>query len=802
MPVPNSLSDLYAAACFARGGLVRPDYHFPDSLLSAVALSIPGEQIRDELRTKFEDVSDADLTMALFSAFGADNDLLVDLHNSSVEEIFEILSKEVADRRLNYPLVFGRILHDQFIDNFGAIPIDALTPEQTQRLMALTPQGVFQIGQWVSGPFGLLSSLGRRLLQPQTCGPAIRCMRVVCNELHHIKMKTGVADSTEVYRHVRAFHPKSVDIAEKLEDVLVTYDEFYRVNHPGGLPWLLGNGFTEAELSLLAERVLDENTDGLRKRVNDLLGGSAAKRPAAHIVRSLGHADLLQMLLVLDDVSLVKSIEAAIEEKLIVLSPTEVRRSFENQHINGGYFKVDVEASTLGVRFVPKRHDLTEPRMLAVIRAVFSGKYESALSWQLRNEPGGSSFEKLEKCLEDQDPRDLLHRLLFSSQEALERAFSVLEYGRFSLPAADNVEEQLIEKMLWKLGSPLPTPKPPYASLDRHISRLSRATAAGYPDEDARIIAIRDAGMSMFVELEELLRSASQFACWALLNDHYGMHPFERFRYSKNRAVALSNQIYGEEAAERGSSFPYDPTAGNTLSVLISAFRVLAEVCDQRAGSAERYIRPAWQIPTFSNHSDVQKFPLQHTSLFFDLHAAWRERLLDSLRSATLSLTRTDICEVRNSLGHPRETFPKNERLTNVVKAIQDAVACLTSVGLMPIIRKYSGETIDRFNRRRIRMADGYGDEIILTAPNQLMMLNMPSYSVPQIAVQGAYLEGSLQPARFEVADDSEWTEAWHDVGLIDSWLNRGEIVPITEELAVEASSSEQGASGASARLY
>ena len=512
---------------------------------------------------------------------------------------------------------------------------------------------------------------------------------------------------------------------------------------------------------------------------------------------------MLQMLFLLDDHTLVESIETAIEDNRIALSLTEVRRSFENHHIAGGYFKVNAEASSLGVRFVPTRYDLTEPRMLAVIRAVFSGEHERELSWQLRNEPGGTPFEKLERCLGQQDPKALLHRLLFSSQEALDRTFKVLEYGRFSVPNTDGAEEQLLERILWKLGSPLPTPPPPYAKLDRHISRLVRATEADYPDEDARVIAIRDAGMSLFVELEELLRAASEFACWAPLNDHYGMHPFERFRYSRNRASELSNRVYSEEAAERGTSFPYDPAARNTLSTFIGAFRVLAEVCEQRSINIEKYARSAWQIPAFSNHSDVQKFSLLHTSLFLDLHSTCRERLLDALRSATLSLTRTDICEVRNSLGHPRESFPSNKMLIEAVKAIQDAVACLTSAGLMPIIRKYSGESVDRFGRRRISMSDGYGNEVILTAPHQLAMINLPPYSVPQIVVQGAFLDSSLQAARFEVADDSKWAEGWHDVGLIDSWLNPDELTLASEKLAAaETAPEDSSVSATSARLH
>lgn len=714
----------------------------------------------------------------LLAHFGAGDDLLVNTQSSSVDKIFEILSKEIAERRINYPLVFGRALHDEFIENFGATPIEQLTPEQTQRLIALTPQGVFQVEEWVSGPLGLLRSAQRRYLRPQSCGPVIRCRQVGCNELHHILMRTSETDLAPAYTYLATEYPVSVDLQQKLVNILLPDDDYYRVNHPGALPWLIGNGFTDDELSRLFEDMLARNVGGLRERVNTLLGGSTPKKAPTVIVNALNYAELIQALLLLDDVSLVDSIESAIDERLIELSSTEVRRSFENRHLNGGRFKVDAEASRLGVRFIPQRN-VTEPRMLAVIRAAFDG-YETALSWQLRNEPGADSLSKLERCLEEQDPRKLLRMILFSSQESLERTFSVLKYGRFRLPSSNNADEALVEKIMWKLGSPLPTPMPAQATLERLTVQMLNTIAVDYPDDESRITAIRNVGINMFVELEDLLRACSNFACWALLNDHYDLHPFDRFRYYESHARAFAAKLFGDEAAKRGDAFPYDPTTGNVLSVLINSFRVLADICGSRLRDRKEYIRPSWQIPAFSNHSDVQQFPLQHTTLFLDLRPESQQRLIDCLRSVALALTRTDVCERRNSLGHPREFFPSNEKLAESVQAIRTAIGFLSSEGLIPTIRQYAGEDIDKFNRRRIRMADGRGDDVRLTAPNQLMMIDLPSYLSPQIIVQDALFAGTLQPARFEVANDSAWAEKWHDVGRIDSWLNRRDssIVP------------------------
>jgi hypothetical protein len=802
----SPLSDLLAASRFTRVCLLGPGYHFPDEIALALDFSEHGDRLRAEVKEKFPDLAEGDISAGLLAAFAASDNILVNAESSSVDKIFQILSKEIRERRMNYPLIFGRALHDQFIDNFGATPIQKLTPEQTQRLVAMTPQGIFQMEEWVSGPFGLIKSAGRRYLPPQNCGPVIRCTLVSCNALHHISMQTSPTDASKAYSYTMETAPTSVEMSTTLTDILLPDDEYFRVNHPGGLPWLLGNGFTHDEVTRLAEHVLSENIGGLRQLANNLIGGSAAKRAPTVLLGTLSHPAIIQLLLLLDDVQLVNSIEDAIDGDLIRLSPTEVRRSFENRHLNGGRFGVDAEASRLGVRFIPERN-MTEPRMLALIREVFSGPYEGALRWQLRNEPGGDSLYKLERCLEDQDPRDLLARILFSAQDALERTFEVLKYGRFELPATSEAEQSLLQKILWKLGSPLPTPPPPYAALEQFMSQILISAKMDQANEESRITAIRNIGMNMFVALEALLRSCSDFSCWALLNDHYDLHPFDRFRYFKSHGEDFALGIFGEEAKERGAAFPYNPTGGNTLSVLIASFRVLAEVCEARLVNPDSYIRPDWQVPTFANHSDVQNFPLLHTTLFLDLRPDCQQRLIDSLRAVTLTLTRVDVCEIRNSLGHPRETFPSNETIVEAVQAIRNALGVLVSEGLAPVIRKYSGESIDKFNRRRIRVADGDGNEVSLAAPNQLMLLNLPPYLVPQIVVLDAFFAGSLQPARFEVSDDSAWADMWHDVGLINSWLNRSESTVIPDEVAVDAdadgiANSGNPAASATLRLY
>ncbi|MEU4367487.1 hypothetical protein [Micromonospora chersina] len=775
MNMSEAIADLLAARRFAQVCILPPDYHFPNELELGIGLTAAGERWQRELLAAYTNLTASDASAVLLAAHAADNEVLIDPSNSSTETIIRILGGEIRERRINYPFLFGRELDDKFVENFGSVPIRAMSPQQTQRLLQLTPQGVFQLHEWVTGPFGLIRSMGRRFLPPQTCGPTIRCTEIACGKLHHIDMRTSDTAAADAFTKISEVAPIAVNLGRHLEDIEIPDSEFYRANHPGGLPWLLGNGFTHAELLKLTEQVLANNHGGLRERVNGLLGGSASKKSAGTLAGLLTFAQIMQVLLLLDDALLVEAIEGAINRGAILLAPTEVRRSFESRHLSGGHYRADAEASALGVRFVPTTREYAESRTLALIKSVFSGEHEKELNWQLRNEVGSDSLEKLERSLFEADPQDLIRKLLFSSRESIERAFGVLQFGQFELPESEEAEIALVEKILWKLGHPLPAPKPMHNVVNQHTTELVRAAQMDYASDEARTVAIRSAGMNLFVELEEFLRACSEFACWSLLNDHYDLHPLNRFRYSAKRATEFARKIYQDAADERGPAFPYDASGKNTLSVLIASFRVLAEICEFRIDHKDDFLRPAWQFPTYAKHSDLQDFPLLHTALILDLRPERTQRLIDTLKTVTLILTRTDICEARNSLGHSRERFPTAEKLVEAAEAIRSAIEALNLEGLLPTIRQFIGETEDRFSRRWIKMSDGAGDEVLVTAPNQVMSLGLPPYRVPQIVARGAVLSGTLQPARFGVMDDSEWAELWRNVGLIDSWLNPNE---------------------------
>lgn len=771
------MRNLLAASRFTAACLLGPEYHFPDRLVGAIGLTPAGERLRDLATARFPDTSASDVYAALLALFSRGGDILVDPAASSGEELLGMLGGEVRERRINFPFVFGRELADRFVAEYGAEPIALMDKAQSVALAAVTSQGVYHIDHWVTGPFGILRAAGHRHLAPQTCGPAIRCRDIACATLHHVTMQTSDTDADEVYQYLRKTAPATnPELSQRLIDIEIPDEGYYRMNHPGGLPWLLGNGLTEDEVVGVMVRALNENLGDLWRVVKanlDPVHGSAPE----NVTAGLSLAEKLQLLLTLSDEDLVRAIESAIDSGAVELSRTEVRRSFENRHLHSGAFRVDAEASHLGVRFVPK--DAAGPLpILTLIKKVFSDGYQADLAWQLRNSSEGvDALDRLEALLVTGDPRAVLHQLLFSSPGALERGFEHLRYGRFDRPSGAAEEQALLDRILWKLGNPLPAPPSAHSPLMSRVGDVKAACLERHADPDHHVNAVRGAAVNMFVALEELLTLTVDYCCWALLNDHYGDHPFERFRYSPKRAASYSRPLLEAAAAQRESGPGFDGSRRNTLAPLVSALRLIADLCEQRLGESDKYLRPHWQTPTYAQYSDVQEFPLRHTALFLDLRESSRERLVGSLRAAALALTRTDISQIRNQVTHFSDAL-SDDGLLAATDAIQDTVRALVEEGLLANVHQYAGEETDSLNRRRIRMADGSGTQVHLHAPHQLDSLGLPTYAEPQLILRSALFEGSRQPVRFAVPSDSRWTELWHEAGLIQSWLMRADEEP------------------------
>ena len=332
-----------------------------------------------------------------------------------------------------------------------------------------------------------------------------------------------------------------------------------------------------------------------------------------------------------------------------------------------------------------------------------------------------------------------------------------MQYGNFELPSNPDSDQELIQKILWKLGNGLPAPSPREHRVTERITLFRHVSTKEKDRTESGIDNIRSAGINMFVEFEALLADIIDYSCWMLLSDHYSSNRLLRFVYRKKVAQQFSRPLLMTRA--RQGSFEFKDDGSNSLGTLIEALRVIASLCDEAVGARPDFVRSADMIPFVDVFSDVFSFPFLHTKLILDIDPAKVTAVLNTLRSAASELEAAGVPSVRNGMGHPRPAFPTDEDVVKCCLGIERALTIMQADGILPTVYVRVDRTMDSFGRITTTMTDGDGRCVKLADPSEIALSGMPSLNVPQMIITGLYLERSSQPLRLAYVEETRFTD-------------------------------------------
>jgi len=379
------LLDVLQLRTFLVDSILARDYKIPDEINNAIALSPSGTRIHQALITK-QHVPAKEARLICFLTL-AHVDLLVDLEKTDIEAIRASIHQQVVDRQLLFPFVFGRELYDQaarlFDDERGQ-----LSYEDTLRLLEALPTGVFQLEQYVSGPYGLLQSPTRRWIEPTTDVPMFHCADLSCNEVHTCRLSTD--SRAPINEHRPKVHKllmaESADpsawgsfFSEIAGLVAVAYDD----RSAATLPYLLGDGLSTRELRTLVADLLDSTKGEFRAAVASL----GIKGQAEAAIADETRAQLLQLALLARDETLVATIDRLTADGAIKVPPGEVRAPVVNNRARSGRYGLQGELGQFGVRFHAKGAVLAPLRLRRLVDRLYLLDQDhdiSELEWQLR----------------------------------------------------------------------------------------------------------------------------------------------------------------------------------------------------------------------------------------------------------------------------------------------------------------------------------------------------------------------------------------------------------------------------------
>ncbi len=762
----GSAETLTSLSKFMTACLLPEEYNFPSELAELIVLSPRGQELVDSVHRDNSGIGEADVKAASLASYAAGDVLLINAEATNDEALCSLLTREIAEKRIRYPWVYGRQLDRHYAALYaGAAPVNALPAGQSYRLLDGVPQGVAQVRDMIIGPFGILRSEELRFSPPMSCGPSYRCSVIGCTVAHHVRLTTGTTPAGTFFRQLVERYPPTERTSTQVVDWLQPDDRAYDPFNTDSLSWLLGNGLTDSEQKSLLARLVTRVSGGTVDRLAaaDLLGQNRRQFGAA--VDGLDSAQVLQLLLTFSTGDIASHLEGLVDSGEIKLSPGEIRLPVLQRHARGGgAFDTTIELSRAGLRLRPT---LRVPLLRTFLRAIYRAEQED-LDYLLRDYPGTSPFDRLDAFLRAVDGREVLRRLVFVSRSTLLRAFDEVRFGRLAVPKNDEESHALEARLLWKLGG---APEPP-ASPDARLVQFGntfRAAIAAAPVEpnEEWFTSVRSAGMDFFVEAEAVLTSTVAFTGWLLTFDHFSQWQ-DRYRFSRARAQRWTTRLLNDAQTE-GFSFN---ERGNPMGTLLQASGMLADLTEATLEHEADYRRA--RIPSYAAHTEAQVFPFRHTRLACDLADPAAQEIVAALRSVQSQFSRGDVAGTRNRLGHPPSTFPTPEELGRALEGALAGIGNGHGLGLAPTVYRRESRSTDGLGREIRVMRDGSGRALNLYGPSEVFMSGMPPGDVQLVIVPGAVLRDTSQPMCFRLQDDTEFAELWSDYAGLDSSESHG----------------------------
>ena len=321
----ENMYSFFAVHSFLHGAIPKKDETIESQFENTIVVSEYGKGVLSRIDTSSCDQRTIAMACAILFFH---HDFLIDVRNSDPDGSLSLLGDEFMRGRLHLPQRLGRELYDKF----NAMPdkgrIEYLPADDVDALLEGTQQGVYQIGSFVSGPFGIFRSEEDRFFPPVPKVPLWHCADPGCQQLH----------SVNLLRHKHSAYVLAKKIAEvthEMEGAASEWDTVFRRmgRRPStgkdyfDLSILLAEGLSGAErLDLVACALRGTSAEHLQEKLKrSNLGANRHSGDPRKIAEQLSESEALQLLMTLTDSELVRLVDNAALERRIKIPATESR---------------------------------------------------------------------------------------------------------------------------------------------------------------------------------------------------------------------------------------------------------------------------------------------------------------------------------------------------------------------------------------------------------------------------------------------------------------------------------------------
>jgi hypothetical protein len=692
-PKRERFGDLFALSVILDTALKDTEYKLDERATASLRYSLYGSEIYADIVRKLPEADARLVHLAMICEFYW-SQIFFDYGSTDVVDLVSDITRGLKTRKIILPYVFGGMLYQKASRLLMPMK-DVLAPNETKSLLSGTPQGVFQMRAFVTGPLGLLLSVQERDFRPRRSAPLWHCSDPSCTAIHFGDFQETAGPLKSIRQELRQLlgsHGERMPYGDLGYHHVNEEVDYYDDMHTGDLAPLLGDAFSLSELRALLKGLLDR-TGGLRARISKMNIGMKLGS-AQQVSDALDLGECLQLILLERDQNIIETLERLIEREVIKIPFSELRTP-QSYHSRSGWYGIRCEASRYGVRFATKPGGMPLARLKKVVTKIYepSGNI-GELAWKLRYVPGETASQRLDHYVEKTDPETVIREHVFGSAGAPEQAFKAMKYGYFPDTFSREQEPHIVKKLIWKLGFDVPVYPLEYKRLSENVNTLREVSNSRSTRGNEDVLAIRSAAVNFFVELESFLGAALAFMYWVLMSDHYRI---TKFVYEKTRSQAEMVKAFATFQETSGASEPikFDEAGNNTLYPLICGFRLLAEICREASRERSQYIRASTQTPGYVGKSELQVFPFTFTKLFLDLRENIATQVLSHLIEISDLLQNCNVAGIRNRAEHARDDFPNATEIASMLDTISSLTDRMQKNGSAPLSYVLSGSKVD-----------------------------------------------------------------------------------------------------------
>lgn len=367
--------------------------------------------------------NDANL-LALLTLFHCD--ILIDLKKTSALDIAKEIGEEIKSKSLLFPFSFGRDLYDR-LQKIKKTEVRNLGYTDTIRLFDGAQTGVFHVGRYLFGPFGLIQTSFRRSIPPRRDLRLQHSSDRTNRSAHTIWLSSSMRAPINAYRAI--FDDVLNDTSGELSDwagffrrISITRNQDYDAGSETSIPYFVGDAFSDIELILIAKKLCEDSS------VYNLLTEDFVERLTSDVANlnnsfdlKCNRSELMQAIMCAPDAVIRSAIDELVLNMTITVPPEEIRIPVLNGKHYLGQWGTYFELGHLGTRVTGMFSSLPELRLRNLLRSSYQDlgdDYRKNLDWILRSVDGSSFDDRLMNYISSADPREVLKRSILPYKAA------------------------------------------------------------------------------------------------------------------------------------------------------------------------------------------------------------------------------------------------------------------------------------------------------------------------------------------------------------------------------------------------